>query len=195
MRRKGTNAVRIIGGAWRSRLVRFPDAADLRPTPDRVRETLFNWLGQDLSGKRCLDLFAGSGALGFEALSRGAAGVVMVETSRAAHSALRESATRLGAGDRLKLVHGDALHFIATSGQGGYDVVFVDPPYGSELAGEALARLPGLLARGGVVYIESESPLALGPPWRARRHGRAGAVHYQLIEWGGHDDGSLSGHI
>jgi len=195
VRRKGTNAVRIIGGAWRSRLVRFPDAADLRPTPDRVRETLFNWLGQDLSGKRCLDLFAGSGALGFEALSRGAAGVVMVETSRAAHSALRESATRLGAGDRLKLVHGDALHFIATSGQGGYDVVFVDPPYGSGLAGKALGRLPGLLARGGVVYIESESPLALGPPWRARRHGRAGAVHYQLIEWGGHDDGSLSGHI
>lgn len=195
MRRKGTNAVRIIGGAWRSRLVRFPDAADLRPTPDRVRETLFNWLGQDLSGKRCLDLFAGSGALGFEALSRAAAEVVMVETSRAAHSALRESATRLGAGDRLKLVHGDALHFIATSGQGEYDVVFVDPPYGSGLAGEALARLPGLLARGGVVYIESESPLALGPPWRARRHGRAGAVHYQLIEWGGHDDGSLSGHV
>ena len=195
MRRKGTNAVRIIGGAWRSRLVRFPDAAGLRPTPDRVRETLFNWLGQDLNGKRCLDLFAGSGALGFEALSRGAAEVVMVETSRAAHSALRESAARLGAGGRLKLVHGDALHFIATSGHSGYDVVFVDPPYGSGLAGEALARLPRVLARGGIVYIESDSPLAWDPPWRERRHGRAGAVHYQLIEWGGHDDGSLSGHI
>ncbi|HKC42487.1 MAG TPA: 16S rRNA (guanine(966)-N(2))-methyltransferase RsmD [Burkholderiales bacterium] len=195
MRRKGTNAVRIIGGAWRSRLVRFPDAADLRPTPGRVRETLFNWLGQDLSGKRCLDLFAGSGALGFEALSRGAAEVVMVETSRAAHSALRESATRLGAGGRLRLVHGDALHFIATSGHSGYDIVFVDPPYGSGLAGEALARLPRVLASGGIVYVESDSPLALDPPWRERRHGRAGAVHYRLIEWGGHDDGSLSGHI
>ena len=175
--------------------MRFPDAADLRPTPDRVRETLFNWLGQDLSGKRCLDLFAGSGALGFEALSRGAGEVVMVETSRAAHRALRESAARLGAGDRLKLVHDDALHFIAASGQGGYDAVFVDPPYGSGLAGKVLVPLPRLLARGGVVYIESDSPLAFDPPWRARRHGRAGAVHYQLVEWGGHDDSSLSGHV
>ena len=134
-------------------------------------------------------------ALGFEALSRGAAEVVMVDTSRVAYGALRESAAQRGAGDRLKVVHGDALHFIATSGQGGYDVVFVDPPYGSGLASEALARVPRLLARGGVVYIESDSPLALDPPWRARRHGRAGAVLYQLTEWGGHDDGSLSGHV
>src|SRR5438309_10775311 len=92
------NRVRIIGGKWRSRLIRFPPAAQLRPTPDRVRETLFNWLGQRLDGLACLDLFAGSGALGFEALSRGARRVVMVERERAVAEALRAKARQLGAG-------------------------------------------------------------------------------------------------
>jgi 16S rRNA (guanine966-N2)-methyltransferase len=187
--------VRIVGGAWRSRRVAFPDAPDLRPTADRVRETLFNWLGQDLAGKRCLDLFAGSGVLGFEALSRGATQVVMVEKSRAAHRALKENAERLGAGARLRLVLGDALHFLAAPGNGTFDVVFVDPPYGSQLIDAVLARLPGALARGGSAYVESDSPVAPAAPWRVRRQGRAGAVHYHLIEWGGHDDGSLPGHV
>jgi 16S rRNA (guanine(966)-N(2))-methyltransferase RsmD len=114
VRTKGSNAVRIIGGEWRSRVIRFPAAANLRPTPDFVRERLFNWLGQDLSGKRCLDLFAGSGALGFEALSRGAAEVVMVESSRLVHRNLQATAGELGAGQRLRLVPGDALHFLAS---------------------------------------------------------------------------------
>ena len=94
VRRKGTNRVRIIGGAWRSRVLQFAGVPGVRPTPDRVRETLFNWLGQDLSGCRCLDLFAGTGALGFEALSRGAAEVVMVDDSRAAYGALPKAPPR-----------------------------------------------------------------------------------------------------
>ena len=106
------NAVRIIGGEWRSRLIRFPDAPGLRPTADRVRETLFNWLGQDLSGYACLDLFAGSGALGFEAASRGAASVTLVEKGRAAFEALQVNARLLHAG-QVRLERGDALEFLA----------------------------------------------------------------------------------
>jgi len=193
---KPNNRVRIIGGAWRSRVLRFPAVADVRPTPDRVRETLFNWLGQDLTGRRCLDLFAGSGALGFEALSRGAAEVVMVERSRMVLAALRENGARLGAGaPRLRCLLGDALHFLDSPGEASFDVVFVDPPYGSRLAGEVLARLPVWLARDAAVYIESDSRVAPASPWRVRRHARAGAVHYHLIEWGGHDHGSVSGDV
>ncbi len=188
------NRIRIIGGAWRSRILRFPAVADLRPTPDRVRETLFNWLGQDLTGRRCLDLFAGAGALGFEALSRGADEVVMVERSRTALAALRENGARLGADARARFVLGDALHFLASPGA-AFDVVFVDPPFASGLAGEVLARLPGWLARGAAVYVESDARVAPAPPWRVRRHARAGAVHYHLIEWGTHDHGSLSGDV
>jgi 16S rRNA (guanine966-N2)-methyltransferase len=194
------NRVRIIGGAWRSRVVAFPDAAELRPTPDRVRETLFNWLGQDLTGRRCLDLFAGAGALGFEALSRGAAEVVMIERSAVVAAALRANARLLGA-QGLRVIVGDALHFLTDSaagriGGGPYDVVFVDPPFGSGLAARALERLPDVLAEGGVVYVESDAPLAPKPPWHVRRHARAGAVHYHLVDWGTHaDQGSLSGDV
>src|SRR6187455_1828353 len=119
------NRVRIIAGAWRSRLVHFPDAPGLRPTPDRVRETLFNWLGQRLDGVVALDLFAGSGALGFEALSRGAARVVMVESDRAVLSALRESARALDAKD-AEIVAGDALKYLERTAE-KFDVVFIDP--------------------------------------------------------------------
>src|SRR5687768_15611050 len=111
-RADGRNAVRIIGGEWRSRVLKFPDAPGLRPTADRVRETLFNWLGQDLSGYACLDLYAGSGALGFESASRGAASVTLVESGRAAFEALRENARLLGA-DRVRLERSDALEFLA----------------------------------------------------------------------------------
>ena len=183
MRTKGSNVIRIIGGEWRSRLIRFPAAASLRPTPDYVRERLFNWLGQDLTGKRCLDLFAGSGALGFEALSRGASEVVMVESSRLVHRRLQATADDLGAGPRLRLVLGDALHFLASAH--GFDVVFVDPPYASALAVKVLDHLPGVLAPGAVVYVESDAAFAPGPGWRVTREGRAGAVHHRLMEWGG----------
>jgi 16S rRNA (guanine(966)-N(2))-methyltransferase RsmD len=194
VRQKGSNSVRIIGGEWRSRLIRFPDAAGLRPTPDRVRETLFNWLGQDLTGRRCLDIFAGSGALGFEALSRGAAEVVMVESSRLAWRGLRATADELGAGARLRLVAGDALHFLAAPA-GVFDIVFLDPPYGTALGREVLARLPQTLALDAVVYVESDSAVVPGAGWRVKRSGRAGAVHHHLIAWGDHDEGSLSGHV
>jgi 16S rRNA (guanine(966)-N(2))-methyltransferase RsmD len=190
-----THRVRIIGGEWRSRPIGFPDEAGLRPTPDRVRETLFNWLGQDLTGKRCLDLFAGSGALGFEALSRGASEVVMVERSRPVSRALRENAARLGA-HGFRLVVGDALHFLADSGAGRFDVIFVDPPYASGLVAKVLPRLQGVLAPGGVVYVESDVPVEADPPWRVRRRDRAGAVHYHLLERGDEgDQGCLSGHV
>jgi 16S rRNA (guanine966-N2)-methyltransferase len=190
-----TNRVRIIGGQWRSRLIAFPDAPGLRPTPDRVRETLFNWLGQDLSGLRCLDLFAGAGALGFEALSRGAAAVVMVERSRSAAALLRENAARLGARG-LQIVVDDALHFLAAAPPPRFDIVFVDPPYRSGLAEAVLERLPAALAGGARVYVEGDAPLAPPPSWRVLRRGRAGAVHYHLLERGVHaDQGGLSGDV
>jgi 16S rRNA (guanine(966)-N(2))-methyltransferase RsmD len=174
------NRIRIIGGTWRSRVLRIPDLPGLRPTPARVRETLFNWLGQDLAGRRCLDLFAGSGALGFEALSRGAREVVWVEHSRAAAAQLQENASALrAAGGRIAAV--DALHFLADPGSGRFDVVFVDPPYGSGLAERALAQLGERLAAGGCVYVETDAPLEHAPGWRVVRQGRAGAVHYHLV--------------
>ena len=176
----GRNRVRIIGGDFRSRILRFPPTAQLRPTPDRVRETLFNWLGQRLDGLACLDLFAGSGALGFEAASRGAARVVMVERDRAAARHLRDNAAQLGAG-AVEVVEGDAPAFLDND-RAAYDVVFVDPPFASDLAARTLARLAPRLAPGGRVYVESGKDLEPGPPWAVVREGRAGAVRYGLFE-------------
>ena len=176
----GRNKVRIIGGEWRSRILRFPDSASIRPTPDRVRETLFNWLGQRLDGLACLDLFAGSGALGFEALSRGAARVVMVEQSREIARALEESARALGAA-AAEIVTGDALGYLKRSAQ-AFDVVFVDPPYDSDLAPRALASLAGHLNPRARVYVESAAPVAPPAPWRVVREDRAGAVRYALLD-------------
>ena len=174
------NRVRIIGGQWRSRIIRFPPAIQIRPTPDRVRETLFNWLGQRLDGRSCLDLFAGSGALGFEALSRGASRVVMVERERKAADALRESAKLLDARD-AEVRDGDALDYLKRSTQ-TFDVVFIDPPFASDLAARCLARLAPRLNPGARVYVESAEALILTPPWRALREDRAGAVRYALLE-------------
>ena len=176
----GRNRVRIIGGSWRSRIVRFPPAAQLRPTPDRVRETLFNWLGQRLHDLECLDLFAGSGALGFEAASRGAAAVTMVERDRETARHLRESARSLEAA-QVRVVEADALAFIERDA-GLYDVVFLDPPFTSDLAAQALRRLPARLKPGARVYVESAEPVEPGPPWRVVREGRAGSVRYALYE-------------
>jgi 16S rRNA (guanine966-N2)-methyltransferase len=176
----GRNRVRIIAGKWRSRIVKFPAAAQLRPTPDRVRETLFNWLGQRLDGLACLDLFAGSGALGFEALSRGASRVVMVEHDRGVCAALRESALELKA-DELEIVEGDALAYLKHDGE-KFDLAFIDPPYASELAMGAIGRLPARLRPGARLYVESAAPLKLGAPWRSLREDRAGAVRYALYE-------------
>jgi 16S rRNA (guanine966-N2)-methyltransferase len=180
VRKSPSNQVRIIGGEWRSRVVRFPDVAGLRPTPDRVRETLFNWLGQRLDGLECLDLFAGSGALGFEALSRGASRAVMVEASREAVAALRLSAKALGA-EGAVIVAGEALAWLKRS-EDRFDLAFVDPPYASELLQPALDALPASLNPGARVYCESAGPIAAGVgPWQVLREGRAGAARFALL--------------
>jgi len=185
------NSIRIIGGAWRSRRIDFPATPELRPTPDRVRETLFNWLGQRLSGKSCLDLFAGSGALGFEAASRGAAEVTMVERDRAAFAALRANAQKLGARN-VRLVRADALEFLGAA-RPCFDVVFLDPPFSLPLLPSLLARLPSLLCSGGVVYLERGEPFAPSGGFRVLKRARAGEVHFHLLDWGVDDQGNLSG--
>ncbi len=173
------NRVRIIGGVWRSRVIAFPNLPGLRPTPDRVRETLFNWLGQRLDGQRCLDLFAGSGALGFEAASRGAAEVVMVERDARVLSRLREQATRLGA-DRVRIVAADGLDYLAGD-CGRFDLILLDPPFGSGLLAPVLARAATRLAAGGRIYAEfGDRPDLTG--WRVLREGHAGLSHYCLLE-------------
>jgi 16S rRNA (guanine(966)-N(2))-methyltransferase RsmD len=174
------NRVRIIGGAWRSRLVQFAPRPDLRPTPDRVRETLFNWLGQDLGGKTCLDLFAGSGALGFEAASRRAVRVVMVERDPVVFQALMASRAALDAAV-VELRRADALEFLRTDGD-VYDVVFVDPPYRSDLWPQVALLLPRHLAPGALVYLERPGRTGPLPGWEVWRQGRAGQVAYQLLK-------------
>jgi 16S rRNA (guanine966-N2)-methyltransferase len=177
---RGRNRVRIIAGKWRSRVVKFPATAQLRPTPDRVRETLFNWLGQRLDGLSCLDLFAGSGALGFEALSRGAERVVMVEQDRAVAAALREAARLLDA-TGAEVVEGESMQFLKRGGE-KFDLAFIDPPYAGPLALQSLALLPPRLHPGARVYVESAEVIAAQAPWRTLREDRAGAVRYALFE-------------
>ena len=173
------NRVRIVGGAWKSRLIAFPPRQDLRPTPDRVRETLFNWLGQDLTGAACLDLFAGSGALGFEAASRGARRVVMVERDPAIFRALTATRGELKA-DTVDLVRADALEFLRTD-RGVYDVVFLDPPFAAGYWPRLAPLLPPRLAPEGMVYHESAHCPGTSPEWEIRKRGRAGKVSYQLL--------------
>jgi 16S rRNA (guanine966-N2)-methyltransferase len=175
------NRVRIIGGAWRSRVIHFPARPGLRPTPDRVRETLFNWLGQTLDGRRCLDLFAGSGALGFEAASRGAAQVVMVERDADACRALEANARLLDA-RTVEVVRADGLEFAAIGGP-RYDVVFLDPPFGADVLPQLLRQLPQRLAPAALVYVESPMKLQLEAGWTMWRNGRAGHVNYHLLQW------------
>jgi 16S rRNA (guanine966-N2)-methyltransferase len=177
----GRNRVRIIGGAWRSRLISFPARTDLRPTPDRVRETLFNWLGQDLTGKTCLDLFAGSGALGLEAASRGAKRVVMVERDAGAFHALQANVAALKA-VAVELKRADALEFLRAD-DGTYDVVFLDPPFRADYLPQVLPALIPRLAAGAMVHVEAPRAPALPPQWEVWRNGRAGAVTHQLLKW------------
>ncbi len=183
--RPGAGSVRIIGGRLRGSRLRVPDVPGLRPTPDRVRETLFNWLGQDLQGLRCLDLYAGSGALGLEAASRAASRVDMVERHRVLAEALKEAAQRLGA-QSVRVHAGDALAFAAAQAAGSYDVVFVDPPFAQAGAHElALAQAARLLAPQGRVYLEAPDGPSLqrwaAAGWEVLRSARAGQVHYALL--------------
>ena len=181
----GRNQVRIIGGAWRSRLISFPGRTDLRPTPDRVRETLFNWLGQDLTGKTCLDLFAGSGALGLEAASRGAKRVVMVERDPGAFHALQANVAVLNAA-AVELKRANALEFLRAD-DGTYDVVFLDPPFRADYLPQVLLALIPRLAAVAMVHVEAPRAPALPPQWEVWRSGRAGAVTHQLLKWTDHE--------
>ncbi|GAB4169876.1 MAG: 16S rRNA (guanine(966)-N(2))-methyltransferase RsmD [Rhodocyclaceae bacterium] len=172
--------VRIIGGEWRGRNVRVASRPGLRPTPDRVRETLFNWLGQRLEGLACLDLFAGSGVLGLEAASRGALRVSFVERDRDAWLALGEAAARLDGRRRLEVIHADALQFLRQC-ESRYDIVFLDPPYGEGWLARIWAPLARVVVPAARVYAEAER--AIEPPagWEMLRSARAGRVHYHLL--------------
>jgi len=175
------NKIRVIGGEWRSRVITFPRSAGLRPTPNRVRETVFNWLGQDMSGRTCLDLFAGSGAMGIEAASRGSERVVMVESSPTVYSALQTSLQKLRA-DQVELLMMDALEFIMFD-QRLFDVIFLDPPYQLGLLPELLPLLPLHLAKDGLVFVEANNLSELDGNWLVWRSGRAGKVRYQLLRY------------
>lgn len=175
-----TNQVRISGGEWRSRLLRFPDAPGLRPTPDRVRQTVFNWLGQDMHGLHCLDLFAGTGAMGFEALSRGARSLVLVEKSPLAYRALQDNQRNLQAG-QAQIFNQDAMSFLSQDQQ-QFDVIFVDPPYNQGWLDKLLPELGSHLAPDGVIYAEAEFALADTPQWQVVKHGKAGNVFYHLLK-------------
>ena len=180
-----TDSFRIIGGQHRGRRFHFPPLAGLRPTPDRVRQTLFDWLAPMIHGARCLDLFAGSGALGLEAISRGAAAVTFVEREREALDALREHLATLGA--TAETCFGDALSTLPTL-NGRYDIVFVDPPFDSDLRGRVLDALVAAdrLSPGGLIYVEG--PADLPPPqhegFELHRSKRAGNVGYHLLRRG-----------
>jgi 16S rRNA (guanine966-N2)-methyltransferase len=173
--------LRVIGGKYRRRQIRVPARPGLRPTPDRVRETLFNWLGQDLDGLSCLDLYAGSGALGFEAASRGAARVVLVEKDRAAVAELERSRAALDA-TQVTIVSGDAAVYLARE-HGRFDVVFLDPPFRQNAVPAILANLPPRLEPGARVYVETEAPVEVAAPWSELKRARAGQVSYQLLQW------------
>src|SRR5450631_4475801 len=153
----GRNSVRIIGGGWRGRRVSFADIPGLRPTPDRVRETLFNWLQQVIAGARCLDLFAGSGALGLEALSRGAKELVFVEQAVAAARALQEQLIRFGGAGKGQVVEMGAARYLRSAPQ-PFDIVFLDPPFGQDALAEyvPLLNAGGWLNAGALVYLENE---------------------------------------
>lgn len=163
----------------RSRVITFPDSEGLRPTPDRVRETLFNWLGQTLYGCSCLDLFAGSGALGFEAVSRGAERVVMVEKNHRVARALQDNLRKLDCANVFVRVQ-DGLEFVSREA-GQYDVIFLDPPFDSDYLPKLLQILPQRLCAAGVLYVESGAEIDVPPPWQELKSGKAGQVHYKLM--------------
>jgi 16S rRNA (guanine966-N2)-methyltransferase len=178
------NSVRIIGGGWRGRRVSFPDIPGLRPTPDRVRETLFNWLQERIAGARCLDLFAGSGALGLEALSRGAKELVFVEQAVAAARALQEQLIRFGGQARAQVAEMGAARYLRSVPQ-AFDIVFLDPPFGRDALAEYVPMLDEgqWLKPGSLVYLENEKKAGVPPlpaHWQLLKSKSAGEVGYHL---------------
>jgi 16S rRNA (guanine966-N2)-methyltransferase len=184
----GRNSVRIIGGGWRGRRVNFPDIPGLRPTPDRVRETLFNWLQPVIVGSRCLDLFAGSGVLGLEALSRGAKETVFVEQAVAASRTLQQQLALLGGTTRGQVVEMGATRYLRTPTQANgvpFDIVFLDPPFGRDALAEYVPMLDAgnWLKLGALVYLENEkvSGVPILPShWELLKSKSAGEVGYHL---------------
>ena len=172
----------MIGGEWRRSKLAVANVAGLRPTPDRVRETLFNWLGQDLSGWRCVDAFAGTGALGLEAASRGATEVTLAERDSVLAQLLRDNVERLGCQSQVKVVQGDGLRLLAQAAGHALDVIFLDPPYNTTLLAQCVPMAAEALAPGGWLYVESPEPqtrLPLG--LTVHRELRAGQVCAQLL--------------
>ena len=173
---------RVIGGQWKGRKLKFFEVEGLRPSLDRVRETLFNWLQSDIHGSRCLDLFAGSGAVGIEALSRGAASVDFVELNKKAARQLESNLGLLGA-EMGSLMHQDAKQFLLQEHQ-PYDIVFLDPPFHKGLAQEVLSKLAqtNLLAEGALIYLEMEQNLEVEIPqsWELLKDKKAGQLQYRL---------------
>jgi 16S rRNA (guanine966-N2)-methyltransferase len=180
--KRAPGQLRIIGGEFRSRVVAFEAAPGVRATPDRVRQTLFDWLAPVIDGARCLDLFAGSGALGLEALSRGAAHVTFVETGAAQAASIRAALAALGIADRATVVAGDALALLARPPPQAFEIAFLDPPFDAGLLAPALAALPRALSADARVYAEWHRAGAL--PWpagyRVLREKKAGQVSYAL---------------
>lgn len=186
----GTNdarsELRIIAGKWRGRRIGFVAEPGLRPTPERVRETLFNWLQPVIAGSRCLDLFCGSGALGIEALSRGAAALTLIDSSATVIREIRANLERLGKNGAATLIRADACNWLLNTREQGYDVVFLDPPFSSSLATRCLQLLDrsALLAPGARVYLEcaiDETAPIPGPGWVLHRERFAGNVAYRLF--------------
>jgi 16S rRNA (guanine966-N2)-methyltransferase len=181
---RAAHEVRIIGGQWKRTRLPVLDKPGLRPSPDRVRETLFNWLGQDLTGWRCVDAFAGTGALGLEAASRGAAEVLLVEQDAQLVSQLRAIQARLAA-TAVKVERGNGLSVLGRLAAGDIDLIFLDPPFDADFFDKAVAAAAAALADEGLIYLEA--PVAwddarLAPYGLAvRRHLRAGAVHAHLL--------------
>ena len=181
---RASHEIRIIGGQWKRTKLQVADQAALRPTPDRVRETLFNWLGQDLSGWRCVDAFAGTGVLGFEAASRGALEVLLVEQDGALASQLKATQLRLQA-SAARVVRGDGVSALRQLPVGSVDLVFLDPPFGATLLDAAVAAAAGAIKESGFVYLEaaqawSDDRLA-SVGLCVHRHLKAGAVHAHLL--------------
>ena len=186
MNRKKPGTVRIIGGRWRGRRLPVADLPGLRPSGDRSRETLFNWLQAHIRGARCVDLFAGTGVLGLEAASRGAERVVLVEQAARAVRAIEESVGALNDGAEISVVRGDALRWLESCEAASIDIAFVDPPFGSRLAARALERLAvkGCLVPGGLVYLETphDAPAEISADWRVVRDKRLGEVRMRLLK-------------
>lgn len=186
--------IRIIGGVWRSRLIKVIDAPGLRPTTDRVRETLFNWLGQRLDGLRCLDVFAGAGALGFEAASRGASAVTLIERDKTAFANLRANLSDLQSSPvdaAIDLVHGDGVGFLKRQANASWNLVFLDPPFDDHLALESSLKEAGRVCdgpSGGQIYVETAVSCdvaalnSLIPDWECCKEMTAGQVKALLFQ-------------